>query len=66
LCFKGNSDKGTSVDFSKFGTVKQQVMDLDPNVQRSILVYRTLEIGISCYRKFYEEKNKATSVETTL
>jgi hypothetical protein len=27
---------------------------------------RTLENGISCYRKIYEEKKKATSVQTTL
>jgi hypothetical protein len=47
-------------------TVKQQIMDLDPNVERSILVRRTLENGISCYRKMYEEKKKATSVQTTL
>jgi hypothetical protein len=27
---------------------------------------RTLENGTSCYRKTYEEKKKATSVQTTL
>jgi hypothetical protein len=41
--------------FRNLGTVKQQIMDLDPNVERSMLVRRTLENGISCYRKMYEE-----------
>jgi hypothetical protein len=31
-----------------------------------LTVRRTLENGISCYRKMYEEKKKATSVQTTL
>jgi hypothetical protein len=52
--------------FWNLETVKQQFMDLDPNVERSLLVRRTLENGISCYRKTYEEKKKATSVQTTL
>jgi hypothetical protein len=52
--------------FRNLETVKQQIMDLDPNVGRSMLVRRTLENGISCYRKMYEEKKKATSVQTTL
>jgi hypothetical protein len=47
-------------------TVKQQIIDLDPNVERSIPVRRTLENGNSCSRKMYEEKKKATSVQTTL
>jgi hypothetical protein len=38
-------------------------MDLDSNVERSMLVRRILENGISCYRKMYEEKKKATSVQ---
>jgi hypothetical protein len=41
-------------------------MNLDPNVERSMVVRRTLENGISCYRKMYGEKKKATSVQTTL
>jgi hypothetical protein len=41
-------------------------MDLDPNVERSMLVRRALENGISCYRKMYEEKKKVTSVQTTI
>jgi hypothetical protein len=41
-------------------------MDSDPNVERSMLVRRTLEEGICCYRKMYGEKKKATSVQTTL
>jgi hypothetical protein len=52
--------------FRNLETVKQQIMDLDPNVETSMLVHRTLENGISCYRKMYEEKKKATSVQTTL
>jgi hypothetical protein len=52
--------------FLNLETVKQQIMDLDPNVERSMVVRRTLEKGISCYRKMYEEKEKATSVQTTL
>jgi hypothetical protein len=52
--------------FRNLETVKQQIMDLDPNVERSVLVCRTLENGTSCYRKMYEEKNKATSVQTTV
>jgi hypothetical protein len=52
--------------FRNLETVKQQIMDLDPNVEKSMLVHRTLENGISYYRKMYEEKKKATSVQTTL
>jgi hypothetical protein len=52
--------------FRNLQTVKQQIMDLDPNVERSMLVRRTLENGISCYRKMYEEEKKATSVQTAL
>jgi hypothetical protein len=35
--------------FRNLETVKQQIMDLDPNVERTMLVPRTLEKGISCY-----------------
>jgi regulator of sigma D len=52
--------------FRNLETVKQQIMDLDPNVERSTLVRRTLEDGISSYRKVYVEKRKATSVQVTL
>jgi hypothetical protein len=52
--------------FRNLETVKQQIMDLDPNVERSKLVRRTLENGISCYRKMCEEEKMATSVQTTL
>jgi hypothetical protein len=52
--------------FRNLETVKQQNMDLDPNVETSMLVRRTPQNGISCYRKTYEEKKMATSVETTL
>jgi hypothetical protein len=31
-----------------------------------LTVRQTLENGISCYRKMYEEKKKATSVQMTL
>jgi hypothetical protein len=44
--------------FRNLETVKQQIVDLDPNVERSMLVRRTLENGISFYRKKYEEKKK--------
>jgi hypothetical protein len=47
-------------------TVKQQIMDLDPYMIRSMHVRRILENGISCHRKIYEEEKKATSVQTTL
>jgi hypothetical protein len=52
--------------FRNLETVKQRNMELDPNVERSMLVRRTLENGISCYRKMHEEKKKASSVQTTL
>jgi hypothetical protein len=52
--------------FRNLETIKQQIMDLDPNVERSMPVRRTLENGISRYRKIYEEKKKVTSVQTTL
>jgi hypothetical protein len=52
--------------FRNLETVKQQIIYLDINVERSMLVRRTPENGISCYRKMYEEKKKATSVQTTL
>jgi hypothetical protein len=45
--------------------VKQQIIGLDPNMDRSMLVRRTLENGTSCYRKLYVEKQKAISVQTT-
>jgi hypothetical protein len=48
--------------FRNLETVTQQIMDLDSNVERSMIVRRTLENRISCYRKMYEEKKKATSV----
>jgi hypothetical protein len=43
--------------FRNLETAKQQIMDLDSNVERSML-----ETGICCYRKMYEEKKEATSV----
>jgi hypothetical protein len=52
--------------FRNLEAVKQQITDLEPNVERSMLVGRTLENGISCYRKVYEVKKKATSVQTKL
>jgi hypothetical protein len=52
--------------FRNLETVKQQFMDSDPNVERGMRVRRTLENGISCYRKMYEQKKTATSVQTTL
>jgi hypothetical protein len=52
--------------FRNLEIVKQQIMNLDPNVEIGMLVRRTLEKGISCYRKMYEEKKKATSVQMTL
>jgi hypothetical protein len=58
--------KGLEQMFRNLETVKQQIMDWDPNVERSMLVHRTLENGLSCYRKMYEEKKKATYVQTTL
>jgi hypothetical protein len=51
--------------FRNLEAVKQQIMDLDPNAERRMLVRRTLENWISCYRKMYEEKKEATSVQTT-
>jgi hypothetical protein len=41
-------------------------MDIDPDMDSSMLVRRTLENGISCYRKLYVEKQKDTSVQTTI
>jgi hypothetical protein len=52
--------------FRNLKAVKQQIMDLDLNVERSMLVRRTLENGISCCRKMYEERKKATSVQMML
>jgi hypothetical protein len=66
VCFKGNFDKGPRAMFRNSETVKQQIMDLDPNVERSVLVRRSPENGISCYRKMYEEKKEATTFQTTL
>jgi hypothetical protein len=37
--------------FQNLENVEQQVIDLDPNVERSMLVCRTQENRISCYRK---------------
>jgi hypothetical protein len=44
--------------FRNLGTVKQQITDLYPNVEGSML--------LRCYRKLYEEKKKVTSVQMTL
>jgi hypothetical protein len=52
--------------FRNFETVEQQIMDIDPNVERSTLVCPALENGTSCYRKLYEENKKATSDQTML
>jgi hypothetical protein len=52
--------------FRNLETVKQKITDLDPNVERSTLVRRTLENGISCYRKMYEEKKEGYICQTTL
>jgi hypothetical protein len=51
--------------FRNLETIRQQIMDLDLNVERSMLVRRALENGISCYRKLYEEK-KAGCLQTML
>jgi hypothetical protein len=40
-------------------------MDLDPNAERIKLVCWTLEDGINCHRKVYEQNNETTSVQTT-
>lgn len=45
--------------FRNLEVVKQQIRDLDPTVERSILVSGSLENGISCYPKFYEVKKKS-------
>jgi hypothetical protein len=47
-------------------TLEQEITDLDPNVERSMLVRRNLENGISCCRKMCEEKKDATSVQTAV
>jgi hypothetical protein len=52
--------------FRNLETVKQQIMDLDLNVERSMLIRRTPENGISCYRKMYDEKKKAPTFQPTL
>jgi hypothetical protein len=52
--------------FQNLKTVKQQILDLDPNVEKIMLVHRTPENRISCYHKLYEKKKKrATAVQTT-
>jgi hypothetical protein len=58
VCLKGNSDKELEQMFTNLETVKHQIMDLDPNVDRSILVRWTLKNGISCYCKLYEKKRR--------
>jgi hypothetical protein len=52
--------------FQNLETVKQQIMDLDSNVERNILVRLTPENGIICYRKLHEENKRTTSAQTTL
>jgi hypothetical protein len=42
--------------FQNLGTFKQQIMDLDLNVERNMLVRQALGKGMSCCHKFYEEK----------
>jgi uncharacterized coiled-coil DUF342 family protein len=51
---KGILLKELEQKFRNLETVKQQIMDLDPNVERSMLVRRTLGNGISCYPEMYE------------
>jgi hypothetical protein len=52
--------------FRNLENVKQQIMDLDLDVERSMLVHQALQNGISCCRKLYEEKNKAASIQMML
>jgi hypothetical protein len=44
--------------FRNLETVKHRIMDLEPEVERSMLVRRTLENGISCYRKLFEDRRR--------
>jgi hypothetical protein len=64
--FKENKFKEDTTIFSasrgRFGKFKARTGM--HNVK--LTVRRTVENGISCYRKMYEEKRKVTSVQTTL
>ena len=48
-------------------TLSEEIMDIDPNVERSIKVSRNLKNVIQCYKDMYEEKKpKKKFVQTTL
>jgi hypothetical protein len=49
--------------FSNFETVKQQIMALDMNVGRSMLVRMTQESRIGCCHKLREKRKETTSVQ---
>jgi hypothetical protein len=51
--------------FQTVETVKQQIMDLDPNVEKIMLVHQNQENEISCCHKLYDKKKKATTVQMT-
>jgi hypothetical protein len=44
--------------FKNLETVSKQIMDLDPNVERSTLVHRIPKNRIRCYHKLHEKKKE--------
>ena len=44
--------------FQDMEKVKRRLMDIDPDVNRSMKVCRSLEDQLSCYRKIYFEKKQ--------
>ncbi len=51
--------------FRDIESAKQKLMDMDPNLQRSMMVHRGIESQIDCYRKIYSEKKQSNSIQLT-
>jgi hypothetical protein len=66
LSLKENKFKGDTTIFSASRGRFEKFKARTGMHNVKLTVRRTLENGISCYRKLYEEKKKATSVQTTL
>jgi hypothetical protein len=63
---KENKFKGDTTIFSASRGWSEKFKARTAMHNVKLTVRRTSENGISCYRKMYEEKKKATSVQTTL
>ena len=48
-------------------TLSEHIMEVDPNIERSLTIRRTINNAIRCYKEMYEEKRpKKKSVQTSI